>query len=235
MGKALQRTGPKLKSGGDAEVASHLKSLCDEARNGLRRVVALGLFCFKIKADLPHGQFQPWLDQHCPDISYRSLASYMQLTDGVLKKCGVSKVQSLHFCHGGEFLLLPDAKVPDEARPLRKKIFEIIDGKTAHQLMLDFKQSDEDEDGNQKSRRGRLKGCKGTTKEQRQRAREREEQERIEEIELTSADFRKWMEKHGDAKGVGMISDGEFKKLRNTVAWFHVELERLHKQRGEAA
>jgi hypothetical protein len=230
---SLQRV-PSLKSGKNAEAAAHLTHLCEEARNGLRRVVALGMFCFQLKADLPHGQFQPWLAQHCPDVSYRSLAGYMQLTRGVLEKCGMSNVQALHFCHGGEILLLEEAKVPKESRPLREKIFHLIDGKTAHQLMLDFKQSDEDEEGNLKSKRGRTKGCKGTTKEQRQAAREREEQERIEEIEISSGEYRKWMEKHGDAKGVGLISAGEFKKLRATVEWFHGVLEQLQKQRGEA-
>lgn len=229
--KALQRV-PSLKSGKNAEAAAHLRQLCDDARNGLRRVVALGMFCFKIKSELPHGQFQAWLTEHCSDISLRSLKAYMQLTDGVLKKCGFSNGQSLPICHGGEILLLEEAKVPKESRPLREKIFHLIDGKSAHQLMLEFAQADEDDDGNLKSKRGRTKGCKGTTKEQRQAAREREERERIEEIEISSGEYRKWMEKHGDAKGVGMISDAEFKKLRSTVDWFQGVLEKLSQTRG---
>jgi hypothetical protein len=231
--KALQRIGPKLKSGGDAEAAVYLKNLCEEARNGLRRVVALGMFCFKIKGDLPHGQFQAWLTEHCADISLRSLKSYMQLTDAVLKKCGVSNGQSLPICHGGEILLLEEAKVPKESRPLREKIFHLIDGKSAHQLMLEFAQADEDDEGNLNKKRGRTKGCKGTTKEQRQKAREREEQERIEGIELDTQDHDKWMEKNGGPKGVGMISDSRFKKHLQTVEWYFGVLKTLSRQRGD--
>lgn len=237
---ALQK-GPRLKAGKDAEAAEQIRHYLAEAQNGLRRVVALGLFCIEIKENqLKHGQFQPWLQAHCPDISYRSLAAYMQLTRSVLEKCGFktleayfSKVQNLHFCHGGEILLLPEHKIPDAAKPIRSLIFEVIDGKSTHQLMLEFKQADEDEEGNLARRRGRTKGCKGTTKEQRQAAREREEQERIEEIEITAGEFCKWMEKVGGPKGVGLIANGSFKKLRSTVEWFGGVLDQLHQQRGE--
>lgn len=231
--KSLQRV-PSLKSGKNAEAAAKLRELVTDARNGVRRIVALGLFCMHMKTELPHGQFARWLEAHCADISYRSLRAYMQLAEGVLKKCGIPNWQSLPICHGGEILLLPKAKVPKESLPLREKIFALIDGKSAHQLMLDFKQSDEDEDGNLKPKRGRTKGCKGTTKEQRQAAREREERERIDEIEISAGEYRKWMEKHGDAKGVGLISAGEFKKLSETVEWFHGVLKALKHQRGEA-
>ncbi len=129
--------------------------------------------------------------------------------------------------------MLEESKVPKESRPLREKICHLIDGKSQHQLMLEFTQADEDEEGNLKAKRGRTKNCRGTTKEQRQAAREREERERIDEIEISAGEFCKWMEKHGDAKGVGLISDSVFKKLHNTAAWFSATLDQLTEQRGE--
>jgi hypothetical protein len=155
---------PTLKSGNDAEAAAKLTELVADAQNGLRRIVALGLFCFEIKAQLKHGKFKPWLAVNCKETSYRSLAAYMQLTAGVLQKCGTSakaymaKVQPLHFSHSGELLLLADAKVPEEVKPLKDKICSIIDGKSQAQLFLDFKQADEDEETDQvKGKRGNLK------------------------------------------------------------------------------
>lgn len=224
MNQATQLTKvPKLKSGDDAKSAAQLKDMVAEAQNGLRRVVALGIFCFEIKSKLAHGQFQPWLTAHCPEISLRSLKAYMQLTTGVLEKCKISlksflaKGQSLPISHSGEILSLPDAKVPNEAKPLREKICSLIDGKSQSQLFLEFKQVDEDED-EPKAKRGRRKGEGGATKEQRAAAALREEEERITALKLDAVDFAKWSDQNGDDKGVGAFRGSkEWTKLREAV------------------
>lgn len=225
------------------------------SQNALRRVIAFGLFCWELKElHLKHGQFGRWLAERRPHLARldsktgqpkasNALNSTMHITKGVLTAVGFTVAQYLEkanslqggICHGGEILLVADKDVPASAKALREKLCSVIDGKTKRQLTFEFAQIEEDEEGNQVKKRGREKGCKGTTKEQRQAAREREEQERIDEIEISSGEYRKWMEKHGDAKGVGLISAGEFKKLRATVEWFHGVLEQLQKQRGEGA
>lgn len=123
----------------DTAAATRLVELYDEARNGLRRVVALGLFCFEIKAHIKHGEFQQWLKEHCADVGFKSLEAYMTLTKNVLEGCGCQISSALGICQGGEILLLPDAEVPTESRKLRSQICDIIDGKTQRQLMLEFK------------------------------------------------------------------------------------------------
>lgn len=124
----------------DGAAAERLRELYDDAQNGMRRVIALGMYCFELQeSNLKHGEFGPWVEKHCPQISYRSIRNYMQLTKGVLDACGVQIGSALPICHGGEILLLPDAQIPDESRKLRGQICELIDGKTQRQLLLEFK------------------------------------------------------------------------------------------------
>src|ERR1051326_1943922 len=130
-----------------------LNQLYREAQNGLRRVVAFGLYCYEVKDRIPHGKFGPWLKEHCPDISWRTVRCYMQLSSTVLENCGLQindflQIGStLPFCRGGKLLLLEDDKVPAEVKPLREKICGLIDGKSARQLFLEFKTAEEDENG----------------------------------------------------------------------------------------
>jgi hypothetical protein len=123
----------------DTVAAERLQFLYEEARIGLRRVVALGLFCFEIKAHIKHGEFQEWLQTHCAGVGFKSLEAYMTLTKNVLEGCGHQISSALGICQGGEILLLADAEVPKESRKLRDQIFDLIDGKTQRQLMLEFK------------------------------------------------------------------------------------------------
>jgi hypothetical protein len=91
----------------------------------------------------------------------------MQLSKSVLDVCkiklpAISKcAEALRICQGGELLLLPEAKVSDEARSFREKIFSVIDGKSAFQLMGEFKQVKEDEPEHLVPKVGRLKGQGG--------------------------------------------------------------------------
>lgn len=125
-----------------------MKQLYREAQAGLRRVVSFGIYCFHVKGRLPHGQFERWIEVNCPEVSFRTSQAYMQITAGTMEHCGLTmqeflqKRSALRFSHPGEFLMLGDAEIPDEIRPLRNKIFELIDGKSGRQLLLEFKSLD---------------------------------------------------------------------------------------------
>jgi hypothetical protein len=229
---------PTLKGGNDKEAAAQLKAFFAEAQNGMRRVVALGMFCYHLKEQLKHGQFQPWLAAACPDISYRSLASYMRLTRSVLEACGIKtiaafskKLRALHFSNGSEILLLPDADVPAEAKPLREKICSLIDGKSARQLFLEFKQTDEDED---KPKRGRLKGHGGASKEQRAKAAALEAQAQITADELDAVDFAKWIDKVADLSRLPMIDDKVWRQFSERVEYLHTFIRQVNESRASA-
>lgn len=209
---------PTMKSGGDAEAARQLVHLYDEAQNGLRRVIALGLYCFDLKINqLKHGQFGPWIAAHCGEkVSYRTIRSYMQLTEGVLEKCQIKMAKALPICGGGEILLLPEGKVPEAGKELREKICAVVAGKSANQLFLEFKQSEDDDEGNVKVKRGALKNSKGLSKEAREKAAARAEQERINELEEEIIERSDWLEEITDAKNLGTQTDNVLKKFIKT-------------------
>lgn len=244
---------PSVKIGNDAELGKHLMKLFTDAQNGMRRVVAFGLFAWEIKeTKLKHGQWGPWLAENAPKLSRldsvtgkpkstHACDSYLATTKGVLESVGfktvgkyletISNSPSGGICHHGKFLLVADKKVPVEMKPLREKIFALIDGKTQKQLLLEFKQVEEDEAGNLRTKRGQLKGSKGLTKERREAAKLREEQERIEDLELACDDTVKWLEANCDDKHVGAVSPRKAERLLEAVQYAHDYLTNLNQLR----
>jgi hypothetical protein len=48
-------------------------------RTGLDHALACGKLLIRAKDSLPHGQWLPWLEEHCPDISERLAQRYMRV------------------------------------------------------------------------------------------------------------------------------------------------------------
>ena len=244
---------PKLRSGNDAEVAEQLTHLFDEAQNGMRKIVALGLFAWEVKQGrLKHGQFGPWLAAHCPKLATvdsatgkpktsRALNGYMGLTKNVLESAGFATIQKYLGTAGksandadlghGQFLLIEDTKVPEKLKAVREKIFEIVDGKTQKQLFVEFKQAEEDESDNPKPKRGQLKGSKGLTKEMRERAAQREEAARITELEVETGDVTKFLLENSDVKNFGAIDPKVLAKLAEAMETAQGFIKRLEDSR----
>ena len=210
-------TVPKLKSGLDEKVAEQFSALFHDAQNGMRRVVAFGMFAWQIKqTELKHGQFGPWVEANFAGrISYRSVRAHMQLTQSALEACGVKTMQAffklaapLPFSHSGELLLMPEAKLPEEAKPLREKLCALLDGKSARALFTEFKQAEETEDEKPlRPKRGRIAGQGGASKEQRAAAAEREELERLTSLQLKADEVAEWLMEYADLKGFARIDD----------------------------
>jgi hypothetical protein len=219
---------PSLKSGHDAAAAKQLIKLFGEAQKGMRRITAVGLAAWEIKeTQLKHGEFGAWLAAHAPNLSRiddatgkpkasSALSSYMALTKGVLDHLGftiekyfahVSKFPHAGICGGGKFLLLADKKVPEDVRPLREKICNLVDGKTAKQIFTEFKQVEEDDAGEVKPKRGRLKGEGGASKTQRENAQQLAEAARLEAIEIRAAEVTAWLLENADDKHLGQLGD----------------------------
>lgn len=242
---------PMLKSGGDAANAKQLGKLFADAQNGMRRIVALGLFAWELKeSQLKHGEFGAWLAAHCPKLATeneqgkprpsRALQGYMELTKGVLETVGFPTVEKFlgtvksannALLNGGKFLLIADKKVPEDIKPLRKKIFALVDGKTQRSLFMEFKQAEDDEDGNPKKKRGQLKGSKGLTKEQREAAKLREEQERIEDLEQGMVEHGDWLDEWADDKNGGQTDEKKFAKFAEKLAHAHAYAQRVLQMR----
>jgi hypothetical protein len=138
--KTLQ-TAPKLKSGRDStEVAAALDGMITEAESGLKKVVCTGLMIVAISEDLPHGQFQSWLELHLPHRSLRTCRAWKQLAMSVLEICGLQ----VRDC---PFLKVATAATLSLPPLVEKKIDKVIEGKTARQLFLQFKEARETESG----------------------------------------------------------------------------------------
>ena len=219
---------PKMKNGADAIAAKNLIKLFKDAQSGMRRIVALGLYAWEIKeTQLKHGEWGPWLAANAPGLcrpdsvtgkpkAASALTNFMDLTKGILESVGiptmekyfetVAKSPSRREFEKGGWLLIPDKKVPEEIRPLREKICALVDGKTQRQLFLEFKQAEEDAEGNAKKKRGRLKGQGGASKEQRAAAAELEAQERITEKKLKAEEVADWLIEMSDDAGFGEIA-----------------------------
>ncbi|HEV2692251.1 MAG TPA: hypothetical protein VG347_05090 [Verrucomicrobiae bacterium] len=219
---------PKLLGGDDAATAKQLTKLFTEAQNGMRRIVALGLFAWEIKEKkLKHGEWGTWLAAHAPKLcrpdsetgkakASAALTNFMDLTKGVLESVGIPSLEQYFetlskFPRGGNLsygglLLLPDKKIPEEAKPLREQIFALVDNKTQRQLFMDFKQAEEQADGSVKKKAGRLQGQGGASKEQRANAEEREREERITERKLKAQEIADWLTEMADDAGLGEIA-----------------------------
>ena len=225
---------PKLKSGDDSIAAKTLIKLYTDAQNGMRKIVALGLSAWEIKErQLKHGEWGPWLAANAPALARAdvvtgkpkaasALTNYMDLTKGILESVGYSSVgkylddaakfPNVGICGGGKFLLIADKKVPAAFKPLREKIFALVDGKTQRQLFLEFKQA-EDDGESRKVKRGQLPGSKGLTKEMREKAAQRAEQERLNELEEEIIGLNARLLEIADAKNLGAMDSKLIKQF----------------------
>lgn len=218
---------PQIEGGGDKAVAKQLNKLYADAQNGMRKIIALGLFAWEVKEQqLKHGEFGAWLAEHCPRLATthsatgkpmasRALNGYMELTLSVLDAAGIPTIKGYletvaksandADLKPGSFLLIADKKVPENIKGVREKIFEIVDGKTQRQLFTEFKQADDE--GNKQT--GRTKGSAGNPRHQRVDAAERELQERVTAKKLKALEIAEWLVEMSDDKGLGEISGSE--------------------------
>lgn len=143
---AITIKAPALKSGRDSKaVAKQLDALITDAESGLRRIVTAGLFIVEITQDLPHGQFGPWIEAHLPNRNRATVFRWKALALNVMEACGL-KVALCDFSKPlHEVIALPASKVPKDAKEVRAKMDELIEGKTYRQLFFEFKQAEERE------------------------------------------------------------------------------------------
>ena len=151
-------TDPILPFANDAEVADQLRAFIKEASDGLKRIIIAGLFIERIASQLKHGQLMPWVEAHCPDVSWRTVCRWRELARGVMDAIGIkSDTVSLLTIPPHEILRLPISELPEDTAPIRAKMDELLEGKTARQLFLNFAQT---EDG-EKPKVGRVTGSVG--------------------------------------------------------------------------
>ncbi|MFO1461292.1 MAG: hypothetical protein U1G08_18050 [Verrucomicrobiota bacterium] len=141
-------TGPRLAGGNDAEVAAKLTELVRGAQDGVRRILVAGFFIESIVRQLPHGATRPWLEQHCPEIQWRTVNRWRELARGVMEALGIEWNAAaklplpLH-----DTLALPAGDVPKAMQELRGQIDDLIADKSASQLQLALRAADPKDGG----------------------------------------------------------------------------------------
>ena len=81
---------PSLPKGNNKAVAEKLHALIAEAHEGLVRIATLGAFIDHIKAELPRGQFNAWIAEHCPEVTRSSVHNWRKICAGLLNDAGLS-------------------------------------------------------------------------------------------------------------------------------------------------
>lgn len=226
---------PTLLTGDDEAVAAKFKELFAQAEDAKLRVTAFGIYAHYVKLVLlKKGQFGPWVSNLLGATHYRTTRDHMLFAKSTLERTGhknlkalFSNWQSLPKCHSGEFLLLPDAQVPAEAKPLREKIFTLFAGKSKYQLCSEWKQVEDDASGGRKVKRGRLKGHGGASKLQRETKQQLDEKARLEEIEIRRAEVTEWLNEVSDDTHLGLLApDPDFLKALDLAAGYLRRLAR---------
>lgn len=157
MGNKLQKAAPAWHAEAVTMLKGNFEKIHTTFCDATKRAVWLGFFIVSIKergkADnsIPHGQFMNWLQKHLPEISARQTQVYQSLARNVAEK---GKIQIR------DFRVFENGALPD-------KVLKLIEGKTQDQLLFEFKQVEEVNDGELRGKRGRKKGEGGATVEQR--------------------------------------------------------------------
>lgn len=124
----------KLAPSWHAEAITMLRQNFDQIHStfldATKKAVWLGMFLEHIKekgkadGSIPHGEFVAWVKSAVPEVSERSARVYMELATNVCKK---GKFEISDFRNFAELGKLP------------APILQIIEGKTQHQLLLEFR------------------------------------------------------------------------------------------------
>jgi len=201
---------PSLKIVTDQEASAKLVELIKDADDGLRRVVRCGLYIEWIAANLPHGQFLPWLETNCPTINERVTYRWRTLAKNICEWSGL-KFDNLSNLTGNTVMLLdcPVEELPKSIQAARKKIDDLLDSaKTPKQLFLDmgFKQGELDDAGYARKKAGRRKGEGGASAEQRAKVALAVEKEQDNVITLKVIEITEWLNQFSDDKGLGRLA-----------------------------
>jgi hypothetical protein len=62
-----------------ARIKIEHEAACGALKQGLEHAVAAGKLLLEAKAQVPHGQWLPWLGEHCASVSARTAQAYMRV------------------------------------------------------------------------------------------------------------------------------------------------------------
>lgn len=154
----------------EQELAERITSAWREAREamavGLRKVIICGLLMLEAKKFCKRGELGPWLKKQCPEITWRTAQLWMELTREVCGYIGLLSSEKFHVSlPPGEMrnhfafdsspgknstlevslatlLELPQEALPEQAKLVQTKFWNLIDGKSQKELLLALRAKD---------------------------------------------------------------------------------------------
>lgn len=133
------------------EVAKKISLACAEANrvlsNALSYAIVAGLMMIERKEDCPHGEFGPWLEKYCPEIQWRTATRFMNASRSAVAAV-LGKAAADQIGHDVQFdgaplyqiLAADPSTLSKEARDVQNQFKDFLQGKTQHQLLLDWKE-----------------------------------------------------------------------------------------------
>lgn len=244
---ALAKKSPALPGGNDAEVAAVGLRLLKQANEGLLAAVALGFWADWVKANLPSGTFERWIEAHLQVTAltvwrWRATAKRMCELAGIQ----VSRVKLFDFKREQtpvhELLLLPDGQVPAEHRAIIAKLREVaLEAKSQRAVIpklidgaatLDLVQCEDGADGLPTPKRGRRKGEGGASKQQRAVAAAQREEDHLADVTDQAEALATAMLALGDDRHLGLVDDALLARVTEAHATLGDYLAELAERRG---
>lgn len=236
-----------LKNGNDKIVADQLKAMHSELSGFATKSFLFGIYGHYIKeVELPKNQFGEWLQQHAPELcrldtktqkpkATSSLSRHLDFSREVIGAFGLSltsALQKIKALTKGSFptvgnvshLLIEDKETAVKVIPKHEELISLLANNSRRQVVHTLVQMEEDDNGVEKRKKGRLKGQGGASKEQREAAAVREERERLESIQGKADETTEFLLEYSDVKGFAKLDEIEggektLKKLADAVAY----------------
>ncbi len=156
---ALQARAPILAANIEAknkEVAAKISHAYAEASrslsNALGHTICAGLMMIERKEELPHGEFGPWLQKYCPEISWMTATRFMNASKSAVASVLGPETAKGEISHNVKFdgqplhviLAADPITLTKEARDVQNQFRDFLAGKTQHQLLLEWRSARED-------------------------------------------------------------------------------------------
>lgn len=208
----LKKITPKWHAQAAAELNKDFAETALIDLDARKRRAYLGLKFIFVKArgkadgSIPHGRWDHWLTEHCPSLPRPTIGRYITEARSIAENLGWQISHFEKFETPPHLLLTtPETSLKDPQKKERQLLLDFIENPGKFQPVTEYKQAQEDAEGAIKPKRGRVKGCLGTTAEQRQAVAELEAQEAANAIRLRAEEFTAWLTGISDDQGMSAL------------------------------
>lgn len=129
----------------ETQIADQLTSQYQKAVSGTREILVFGCMMMELPSVLElqnaktrggwnagHG-LKGWIEEHCPDINYKTAHSFYTLARGMREALGIPAKTDVH-----KLLSAAPAALSPKERKIRQELDSAIEGKSMRQLEFDF-------------------------------------------------------------------------------------------------